>query len=413
MSIAIKAKVTAPLAAALLVLAGCTAAQRPAAEVEQTPTSTPTPTADQLTVESEHISVYDLSEIPGFWETETTPEDSITLTGVRAPAQLQGPVEKWTKKQVDAFAPEEDAALTTTAGICGASGTMLCYAISANGIHYRAWIADSKDGSALNSLKILSDAGISELKSRVTAEPTAVFPNPDGSLTVVADSKGYRVSGPVESLLSPKGEKIRGQMMKGEDPEPIPRPEPNCEKNPCIALTFDDGPGPYTDQLLDTLKEKNAKATFFLIGRNAANNPDLVKREADEGHEVGNHTWSHLDLSQQTQTTITNQIVATDQAIQSAGAPAPLLVRPPYGATNATVRSVIASRGQTQILWSLDTLDWKNRDVKKDIEIATEKAEPGAIVLMHDIHPETVKAVPTIIDELQLAGYDLVTVSEL
>ncbi|MDN6487689.1 MAG: polysaccharide deacetylase family protein, partial [Ancrocorticia sp.] len=87
--------------------------------------------------------------------------------------------------------------------------------------------------------------------------------------------------------------------------------------------------------------------------------------------------------------------------------------RPPYGATNATVRSVIASRGQAQILWSLDTLDWKNRDVKKDIEIATEKAEPGAIVLMHDIHPETVKAVPTIIDELQLAGYDLVTVSEL
>ncbi len=193
----------------------------------------------------------------------------------------------------------------------------------------------------------------------------------------------------------------------------IPESPVDCSTLSCVALTFDDGPGEYTAQLLDILADKKVKATFFVVGRSATNNPDLIAREVNEGHVVGNHTWSHPRLSTLTPETIAAELEQTKQAITAAGAPSPILVRPPYGAQNSTVRQVLAGRGEILTLWSIDTLDWKNRNAAVNTRQAVDRTQAGSIILMHDIHPETVQAVPAIIDELEDKGFVLVTVPEL
>ncbi len=434
-----KRQAALPLIAGIFALSGCTAALAPS----DTSTS-PTPSsesADALQIEKTPLTLRPPEEAPGLWRTENHTDINnapITRAGVRAPEQLHAPVEAWATERVDSFSTQvtslsdekdrQGAQLSMDPGICGASGTVLCYAIDAQTTfpasapqhsesRYHAWITDSRDGFVMESTDLLSTEGRTKIHEQVPGDPTAIFPNEDGSLTLAVNGEGYRVSSThehaIDPMLSPDGKRLRHEFMAGTPLERIPHPKIDCQANPCVALTFDDGPGPYTAQLLDTLKEKDSKATFFLIGSHVSSYPDQVKREAEEGHAVGNHTWDHADLSKQSAATITNEVAATDQAIMDAGAPQPILVRPPYGATSPTVHSILASRGQAEIHWSIDTLDWKNLDVAKDIEMATATAQPGSIILMHDIHPETVAAVPEIIDDLHLAGYDLVTVPEL
>ena len=268
----------------------------------------------------------------------------------------------------------------------------------------------------------------------------------DGAVTVVlaqgeagAEALGevaVRVSPATsESILAPEGRKVRRAAISAEPFEGIPDPpapssapknvppvkgdpQPageavDCDRLKCIALTFDDGPGPDTARLLNELAEKEAKATFFLIGQNAATLPELVAREVAEGHAVGNHSYDHPQLSTLDGAGIADQIDRTDAAIKTAAGITTTLVRPPYGATDDTVSSVLADRGDVQVLWNVDTEDWKNRDASITTQRALAGATPGGIILMHDIHPSTVDAVPGIIDQLRAAGYTLVTVPQL
>ncbi|HJX44092.1 MAG TPA: polysaccharide deacetylase family protein, partial [Geodermatophilus sp.] len=191
-----------------------------------------------------------------------------------------------------------------------------------------------------------------------------------------------------------------------------PGPDVDCAVLACVALTFDDGPGPYTALLLDELRAAGVRATFFVVGRAAAARPDLVREAVADGHAVGNHTWSHPRLPDVGAVAVADQLDRTSAVLADLGVTTTLM-RPPYGATDATVASVTAARGHAQILWDVDTQDWRNRDVAVTTQRALAGAHPGAIVLMHDIHPSTVEAVPGIVDALRAEGYTLVTVPEL
>ncbi|MDA2814686.1 polysaccharide deacetylase family protein [Nocardiopsis sp. RSe5-2] len=181
----------------------------------------------------------------------------------------------------------------------------------------------------------------------------------------------------------------------------------------CVALTFDDGPGARTPDLLDTLAEYDAPATFFQTGRTIDKYPETVRRAYAEGHEIGNHTINHPDLTTLDEAGVRDELAPVNERIRRETGSVPVLMRPPYGATDDTVAEVSADLGLAQILWNVDTEDWKDRDAEIVAERAIEGAEPGAIILMHDIHGTTVDAVPAILEELTDQGYTFATVSQM
>ncbi|MDC7290658.1 polysaccharide deacetylase family protein [Blautia schinkii] len=182
------------------------------------------------------------------------------------------------------------------------------------------------------------------------------------------------------------------------------------KKRKTIALTFDDGPSSFTDRLLDCLEENNAKATFFMVGQEIANFPETVKRMDALGHELGNHTYSHLDLTSLSAEDISQQIGGTDQSLLELVGHGASVLRPPYGSIND---AVVAEVGTPMIIWSVDTLDWDTLDVDQTVETVMDNAQDGAIILMHDIYETSVEAAEIIIPRLIEEGYDLVTVHEL
>lgn len=183
----------------------------------------------------------------------------------------------------------------------------------------------------------------------------------------------------------------------------------DCAVAKCVALTFDDGPGPYTGRLLSDLKAANAKATFFVLGKQAQGNPGMIRRLHEAGMVVGSHGWDHKAFSKLTAAQQRAQLDRTARAIQDAGAPRPTLFRPPYGAANSATKKL----GVPLILWNVDTLDWKSRNLAKATTAALKQSRRGSIILMHDIHPTSVAAVPGLIRLLRARGYTLVTVPEL
>ena len=183
-----------------------------------------------------------------------------------------------------------------------------------------------------------------------------------------------------------------------------------------VALTFDDGPGPYTPQILRVLRRMHAAATFFVIGRSAQRYPGLVRAEASDGFEVGDHTNTHPLMSLLAPALQQAQILEAGQAIQQAGAPFPRLWRPPYGAFNATTLQILHTLGMLMVLWTVDTSDYARPGVARIVYTAVSGARPGAIILMHDgggDRAETVAALPQTIAALRRHGYRLVTISQL
>lgn len=179
---------------------------------------------------------------------------------------------------------------------------------------------------------------------------------------------------------------------------------------PMVAITYDDGPGPYTERLLDYLEQNNAVATFFLVGQNIPRYKDTVKRAYQLGCEIGNHTWNHSYLSRLSAGGIQSQISQTNAQIRALTGQSTILVRPPYGAYNS---SVLSNIGAPAITWSIDTRDWEHRNSARTISNVMSKVRDGDIILMHDIHKSTVDAAATLIPKLKSAGYQLVTVSQL
>jgi len=184
---------------------------------------------------------------------------------------------------------------------------------------------------------------------------------------------------------------------------------------PYIAMTFDDGPSSAnTPRLLEILKQRNIKATFFLIGQNAASNPEIVRRILADGHEVGNHSWTHPQLSKLSDDRVTTEINKTQDAIKEASGFTPTLLRPPYGAITARQREWIESQfGLSIILWSVDPFDWKRPGASVITQRILSQVRPGAIILSHDIHKQTVDAMPATLDGLIARGYKFVTVTQL
>lgn len=179
---------------------------------------------------------------------------------------------------------------------------------------------------------------------------------------------------------------------------------------PMVALTFDDGPGERTSELLDILDKYNARATFFMMGKSAVNYSDTIKKMDELGNELGNHSYNHPQLPKLSADEIKKQINDTNAAIKAAcGKPADVM-RPPYGAITSKVSENV---GMPMILWTIDTLDWKTKDAQATYDSVISSASDGAIMLMHDIHSTTVDAAARIIPELTRQGYQLVTISEL
>jgi peptidoglycan/xylan/chitin deacetylase (PgdA/CDA1 family) len=217
----------------------------------------------------------------------------------------------------------------------------------------------------------------------------------------------------------------------GASPSPSPTPAPSPEAStgaskpatwfsvnvdgPYIAMTFDDGPSPETTpRLLDILKQRNIKATFFMIGQNAERNPAIVKRILSEGHEIGNHSWTHPQLSKLSDDRVTEEINKTQNAIKDASGYTPVLMRPPYGAITARQKDWIEKQfGLSVIIWSVDPFDWKRPGSSVIEQRILAGARPGAIVLSHDIHKQTVDAMPATLDALAAKGFKFVTVSQL
>jgi peptidoglycan/xylan/chitin deacetylase (PgdA/CDA1 family) len=184
---------------------------------------------------------------------------------------------------------------------------------------------------------------------------------------------------------------------------------------PVVAMTFDDGPHPsLTPKLLDILKERNIKCTFFLIGQNMKAYPQIVRRIIAEGHEIGAHTYTHCSLTSRSDAQIRSELQRSEEALMAAANYRPQLVRPPYGAINTRIKQLMFSEfGYSTIMWSVDPQDWRRPGVSVVTSRLVSGARPGAIMLAHDIHPPTIQAVPAMFDQLLAKGYQFVTVSQL
>lgn len=178
-----------------------------------------------------------------------------------------------------------------------------------------------------------------------------------------------------------------------------------------VALTFDDGPNPATtNQALDTLSKYGIKATFFVLGKNVSGNEEILKRMKADGHVIGNHSWSHPVLSKLSLDEAKKQITDTEDALTKVLGSSSKLMRPPYGAITDDIRN---SLDLSFIMWNVDSLDWKSKNEASILTEIQRQVRNGSIILMHDIHAETVNALPKIIDYLKEQGYHFVTVPEM
>lgn len=184
---------------------------------------------------------------------------------------------------------------------------------------------------------------------------------------------------------------------------------------PFVALTFDDGPHPKnTPRLLDILKERNVKATFYVVAPNVKRYPEIMRRIIAEGHEIGNHTVTHGNLTKMSEAAVKREFTETHDAIVAATGVAPRTMRPPYGAiTTAQKAWIRRDLGYPTILWSVDPEDWKKPGSSVVTSRLVSGASPGGILLVHDIHASSIDAIPAAVDQLLARGYQFVTVTQL
>lgn len=188
----------------------------------------------------------------------------------------------------------------------------------------------------------------------------------------------------------------------------------NTEKNQDvkkIALTFDDGPNPvYTDILLDGLQKRGARASFFVLGEHVEAYPEMVERMYKEGHLIGNHTYSHMQLNQSNREQYKQELIKTSELIQKITGKEVNYVRPPYGCWDKTFEKEL---NMFPVLWNIDPVDWCSTDVNCIVQKVVKNANENAIILMHDNYESSVNAALQVVDILQKQGYHFVTVDEL
>ncbi len=207
---------------------------------------------------------------------------------------------------------------------------------------------------------------------------------------------------------------ISYQMGEGKQREAMETHKDNIEtvkEKKKVALTFDDGPHPvYTPMMLDILKEKNVKATFFLLGQQVEQHPEIVKRISDEGHLIGNHSYQHEQLSKLSDVQACAQVNRTNELIYEITGIYPEYIRPPFGDWKEKLDCNV---NMIEVLWDVDTLDWSSQNRAKIVKKVVTNVEEGDIILMHDSYESSVSATKEIIDALQKDNYEFVTVDEL
>ena len=178
-----------------------------------------------------------------------------------------------------------------------------------------------------------------------------------------------------------------------------------------VALTFDDGPHPvYTPQMLDGLREKNVRATFFLQGQCIEGNEDIIRQMQEDGHLIGNHTFSHVQLTRLSQEKAREEIVKTSCAIYDVTGVYTAFVRPPFGEWPKGLEFKVT---MIPVLWTVDSRDWYTQNTPVIVKEVLDAVEPGDIILMHDTYQTSVEAAMQIVDALKGKGYEFVTVDEL
>lgn len=193
--------------------------------------------------------------------------------------------------------------------------------------------------------------------------------------------------------------------------EPAKEPKKAAESKGKIALTFDDGPHPTcTLQLLEGLAKRGVKASFFITGQNAESYPDLVLKMYEQGHLIGNHTYSHLQLGKHNREAFKEELIQTNEIIKEITGEEVVYVRPPYGSWDKSFEEEL---NMFPVLWTIDPLDWCSDDVSCVVNKVLPKVKENSIILMHDEYPSTVTAALRIVDELLGQGYEFVTVDEL
>lgn len=182
------------------------------------------------------------------------------------------------------------------------------------------------------------------------------------------------------------------------------------EDTKLLALTFDDGPSKYTAQLLDGLKSRGAKATFFMVGSNVTQYPDTIRRMKEEGHQLATHTMSHANLPKLDPQGIRQEVTGVDELISKMVGEGKYFLRPPYGAFNSTVKNTVQT---PMIHWSLDTEDWRYRNSDSVYKAIVSRVNDGDIILLHDLYQTSIEGALKAIDTLQDEGYVFVTVEQL
>ena len=269
--------------------------------------------------------------------------------------------------------------------------------------------------------RILTSALTMLVAAAVPAAANAQLPQipqlPVSSSSNIQDEINHRIDDARAQVEDITSKAFPQKAPKQKAPTPAKKTEPrnsggvDCAN--CVAITYDDGPGAETNRLLDKLKAKNAHASFMVIAPSAEQHPELLKRMKAEGHTIGNHTKSHRQLNTLSPEQVSQEIDAGNAAIKKATGQSTRWVRPPYGATNATVDQVTRDKGVSQALWDVDTVDWKDRNSEHVCSSAVQGARAGSIVLMHDIHPTTVDAADCVIDGLRAKGLEPVSLDRL
>jgi len=269
--------------------------------------------------------------------------------------------------------------------------------------------------------RILTSALTMLVAAAVPAAANAQLPQipqlPVSSSSNFQDEINHRIDDARAQVEDITSKAFPQKAPKQKAPTPAKKTEPrnsggvDCAN--CVAITYDDGPGAETNRLLDKLKAKNAHASFMVLAPSAEQHPELLKRMKAEGHTIGNHTKSHRQLNTLSPDQVSREIDAGNAAIKKATGQGTRWVRPPYGATNATVDQVTRDKGVSQALWDVDTVDWKDRNSEHVCSSAVQGARAGSIVLMHDIHPTTVDAADCVIDGLRAKGLEPVSLDRL
>ena len=205
--------------------------------------------------------------------------------------------------------------------------------------------------------------------------------------------------------------------LKPQTPtEPPPPPPPlihNDGNEKFLVISFDDGPGPHTERLLDILAKNNAKATFFVVGYKVASYAETIKHMVEQGHEVAGHSWNHPRLTSSGSETIKWELQATNDAIYEVTGITPKFYRAPYGSYNDNVKNISKQLGLSLIQWNIDVLDWKLRNADAVYKNIMTMAKDGGVICVHDVHSTTVDAMERAIPDLIASGYTLLTVSEM